>query len=227
MNALWASMGPQLWPAFWTTLRLTFFSAVGALVWGTLLAEFRVSSVPVMRIFGTWYVNVVRNTPLTLIILFCSVGLYQNLGIALAPENSNFIKNNNFWLSVLGFSLYTATFVCETLRSGFNTVPLGQAEAARSLGLPFWRVLTLIVLPQAMRSVLAPMGSVLIALVKNTSIASAIGVAEAALLMRSEIELFADQIVWIFLIIAAGYMVITLTIGLSFGYFAKRLAVKR
>lgn len=227
MNALWASMGPQLWPAFWTTLRLTFFSAVGALVWGTLLAEFRVSPVPVMRIFGTWYVNVVRNTPLTLIILFCSVGLYQNLGIALAPENSNFIKNNNFWLSVLGFSLYTATFVCETLRSGFNTVALGQAEAARSLGLPFWRVLTLIVLPQAMRSVLAPMGSVLIALVKNTSIASAIGVAEAALLMRSEIELFADQIVWIFLIIAAGYMVITLTIGLSFGYFAKRLAVKR
>lgn len=227
MNALWANMGPQLWPAFWTTLKLTFFSAIGALVWGTLLAECRVSPVPIMRIFGTWYVNLVRNTPLTLIILFCSVGLYQNLGIALAPENSNFIKNNNFWLSVLGFSLYTATFVCETLRSGFNTVPLGQAEAARSLGLPFWKVLTLIVLPQAMRSVLAPMGSVLIALVKNTSIASAIEVAEAALLMRSEIELFADQIVWIFLIIAAGYMVITLTIGLTFGYFAKRLAVKR
>lgn len=227
MSALWASMGPQLWPAFWTTLKLTFFSAVGSLIWGTILAEFRVSPVPVMRIFGTWYVNLVRNTPLTLIILFCSVGLYQNLGIALVPENSNFIRNNNFWLSVLGFSLYTATFVCETLRSGFNTVPLGQAEAARSLGLPFWRVFTLIVLPQAMRSVLAPLGSVLIALVKNTSIASAIGVAEAALLMRSEIELFADQIVWIFLIIAAGYMVITLTIGLSFGYFAKRLAVKR
>lgn len=227
MSALWASMGPQLWPAFWTTLKLTFFSAVGSLIWGTILAEFRVSPVPVMRIFGTWYVNLVRNTPLTLIILFCSVGLYQNLGIALAPEDSNFIRNNNFWLSVLGFSLYTATFVCETLRSGFNTVPLGQAEAARSLGLPFWRVFTLIVLPQAMRSVLAPLGSVLIALVKNTSIASAIGVAEAALLMRSEIELFADQIVWIFLIIAAGYMVITLTIGLSFGYFAKRLAVKR
>jgi len=227
VNALWASMGPQLWPAFWTTLKLTFFSAIGAFAWGIILAGLRVSPAPIMRIFGTWYVNLIRNTPLTLIILFCSVGLYQNLGIALAPENSNFIKNNNFWLSVLGFSLYTATFVCETLRSGFNTVPLGQAEAARSLGLSFTRVLSLIVLPQAIRSVLAPMGSVLIALVKNTSIASAIGVAEAALLMRSEIELFADQILWIFLIIAAGYMVITLTIGLTFGYFAKRLAVKR
>lgn len=227
MNALWASMGPLLWPAFWTTIKLSFFSAIGALVWGTILAGFRVSPVPIMRNFGTWYVNIVRNTPLTLIIIFCSVGLYQNLGIALAPEDSNFIKNNNFWLSVLGFVLYTATFVCETLRSGFNTVPLGQAEAARSLGLPFIKVLGLIVLPQALRSVLAPMGSVLIALVKNTSIASAIGVAEAALLMKTEIETFADQIVWIFLIIAAGYMAITLTTGLIFGYFAKRLAVKR
>ncbi|MUM17259.1 amino acid ABC transporter permease [Mycobacterium sp. CBMA271] len=227
MNGLWANMGPQLLPAFWTTIKLSFFSAVGALIWGTILAGLRVSPAPIMRSFGTWYVNIVRNTPLTLIIIFCSVGLYQNLGIALAPENSNFIKNNNFWLSVLGFVLYTATFVCETLRSGFNTVPLGQAEAARSLGLPFIKVLGLIVLPQALRSVLAPMGSVLIALVKNTSIASAIGVAEAALLMKSEIETFADQIVWIFLIIAAGYMVITLAIGFAFGYFAKRLAVKR
>lgn len=227
MNALWANMGPQLWPAFWTTIKLSFFSAVGALIWGTALAGFRVSPVPVMRLFGTWYVNVVRNTPLTLIIIFCSVGLYQNLGVALAPENANFIKNNNFWLSVLGFVLYTATFVCETLRSGFNTVPLGQAEAARSLGLPFIKVLGLIVLPQALRSVLGPLGSVLIALVKNTSIASAIGVAEAALLMKTEIESFADQIIWIFLIIAAGYMAITLAVGLLFGYLAKRLAVKR
>jgi glutamate transport system permease protein len=227
VNALWANMGPQLWPAFWTTITLSFFSAVGALIWGTILAGLRVSPVPIMRIFGTWYVNIVRNTPLTLIIIFCSVGLYQNLGVALAPEDSNFIKNNNFWLSVLGFVLYTATFVCETLRSGFNTVPLGQAEAARSLGLPFISVLVLIVLPQALRSVLAPMGSVLIALVKNTSIASAIGVAEAALLMKTEIESFADQIVWIFLIVAAGYMAITLSIGLISGYFAQRLAVKR
>ncbi|WP_207839231.1 amino acid ABC transporter permease [Williamsia soli] len=227
MNELWTDIGPGLWPAYWVTIKLTFFSAIGSLLWGTVLAGMRVSPVPVMRFFGTWYVNIVRNTPLTLIVIFCSVGLYQNLGLALAPENENFIDNNNFWLAVLGFTLYTATFVCETLRSGFNTVPLGQAEAARSLGLPFSKVFALIVLPQAIRSVIGPMGSVLIALTKNTTIASAIGVAEASLLMKEQIENHADQVIWIFAIIAAGFMVLTLTEGFVFGYLAKRLAVKR
>ncbi|MGJ0121435.1 amino acid ABC transporter permease [Williamsia sp. MIQD14] len=227
MNELWSDIGPALWPAYWVTLKLTFFAAIGSLVWGTILAGMRVSPVPVMRMFGTWYVNIVRNTPLTLIVIFCSIGLYQNLGLTLAPENANFIKNNNFWLAVLGFVVYTSTFVCETLRSGFNTVPLGQAEAARSLGLGFSKVFAIIVLPQAIRSVIGPMGSVLIALTKNTTIASAIGVAEASLLMKEQIENHADQIVAIFAIIAVGFMIITLLEGYVFGFLAKRLAVRR
>lgn len=227
MNELWSDMGPALWPAYWTTLKLTFFAAIGSLVWGTVLAAFRVSPVPVMRAFGTGYVTIVRNTPLTLIVIFCSIGLYQNLGLTLAPENENFVENNNFWLAVVGFVLYTSTFVCETLRSGFNTVPLGQAEAARSLGLGFSRVFGLVVLPQAARSVIGPMGSVLIALTKNTTIASAIGVAEASLLMKEQIENHADQIIAIFAIIAVGFMIITLAEGYVFGWLARRLAVRR
>jgi glutamate transport system permease protein len=224
---MWEDLGPQLWPAFWVTIKLTFFSAIGATIWGTILAGMRVSPVPAMRVFGTWYVNIVRNTPLTLIILFLSLGLYQNMGLALAPNNANFTANNNFWLAVIGFIVYTATFVCETLRSGFNTVPLGQAEAARSLGLSFMQVFQLIVLPQAGRAVIAPMGSVLIALTKNTTIASIIGVGEAALLMKEQLELHSDQLILIFVIFAACFMVITLFEGAVFGYFAKRLAVKR
>lgn len=224
---MWEDLGPQLWPAFWVTIKLTFFSAIGATIWGTILAGMRVSPVPAMRVFGTWYVNIVRNTPLTLIILFLSLGLYQNMGLALAPNNANFTENNNFWLAVIGFVVYTATFVCETLRSGFNTVPLGQAEAARSLGLSFMQVFQLIVLPQAGRAVIAPMGSVLIALTKNTTIASIIGVGEAALLMKEQLELHSDQLILIFVIFAACFMVITLFEGAVFGYFAKRLAVKR
>ncbi|MBS4100529.1 amino acid ABC transporter permease [Tsukamurella paurometabola] len=227
MSDMWEDLGPQLWPAFWVTIKLTFFSAIGATIWGTILAGMRVSPVPAMRVFGTWYVNVVRNTPLTLIILFLSLGLYQNMGLALAPNNANFTENNNFWLAVVGFIVYTATFVCETLRSGFNTVPLGQAEAARSLGLSFMQVFQLIVLPQAGRAVIAPMGSVLIALTKNTTIASIIGVGEAALLMKEQLELHSDQLILIFVIFAACFMVITLFEGAVFGYFAKRLAVKR
>lgn len=224
---MWQDLGPQLWPAFWVTIKLTFFSAIGATIWGTVLAGMRVSPVPAMRVFGTSYVNIVRNTPLTLIILFLSLGLYQNMGFALAANNANFTANNNFWLAVVGFVAYTATFVCETLRSGFNTVPLGQAEAARSLGLSFMQVFKLIVLPQAGRAVIAPMGSVLIALTKNTTIASIIGVGEAALLMKEQLELHSDQLIPIFIIFAACFMVITLLEGAVFGYFAKRLAVKR
>ena len=216
-------MGPQLWPAFWVTIQLTFWSAIGSLIWGTILAGMRVSPVPVMRGFGTAYVNIVRNTPLTLIVLFAAIGLYQNLGLTF----SSTIKTNNFWLAVLAFIVYTSTFVCETLRAGFNTVPLGQAEAARSLGLSFTQVFGIIVLPQAIRATIGPMGSVLIALTKNTTIASVIGVAEAAALMKTEIESFADQLLVIFAVIAVGFMIITLSEGAVFGWLAKRWAVKR
>ncbi|MDH6281895.1 glutamate transport system permease protein [Rhodococcus sp. LBL1] len=220
--------GDQLVSAFWTTVQLTFWSALGALIWGTILAGMRVSPVPILRIFATWYVNIFRNTPLTLIIVFCSVGLYQNLGVHFAPEDSpQFIDQNNFRLAVLGFIVYTSAFVCESLRSGINTVPMGQAEAARSLGLTFTQSIRMIVLPQAFRSVIAPLGSVLIALTKNTTIASAIGVAEASLLMKTMIENEADKLFLVFGIFAIGFMILTLPVGFLFGYLGKRLAVKR
>ena len=98
----------------------------------------RLAPVPMLNWIGTSYVNVVRNTPLTLIILFCSFGLAQTLGITLVDSQSlTSIEDSNFRLAVLGLTVYTAAFVCETVRSGVNTVPLGQAEAARSLGLTF------------------------------------------------------------------------------------------
>ncbi|MFM1725746.1 MULTISPECIES: amino acid ABC transporter permease [Rhodococcus] len=220
--------GDQLVSAFWTTVQLTFWSALGALIWGTILAAMRVSPVPILRVFATWYVNIFRNTPLTLIIVFCSVGLYQNLGVHFAPEDSStFIDQNNFRLAVLGFVVYTSAFVCESLRSGINTVPIGQAEAARSLGLTFTQGIRMIVLPQAFRAVIAPLGSVLIALTKNTTIASAIGVAEASLLMKTMIENEADKLFLVFGIFAIGFMILTLPVGFLFGYLGKRLAVKR
>jgi glutamate transport system permease protein len=213
--------------AFWTTIQLTALSAVGALILGTLLAAMRLSPVPMLVWIGTAYVNVVRNTPLTLILLFCSFGLAQTLQITLVDRNSpTSIDDSNFRLAVLGLSVYTAAFVCETVRSGVNTVPLGQAEAARSLGFTFSQNLRIVLLPQAFRSVLIPLGSVLIALTKNTTIASAIGVAEAALLMKAMVENQADLLL-ISGIFAAGFVVLTLPMGLLFGWLGKRLAVAR
>jgi glutamate transport system permease protein len=215
----------QILEAFWTTIQLTVFSSVGALILGTVLAAMRLSPVPVLSWIGTSYVNVVRNTPLTLIILFCSFGLSQTLGITLVDANSpTSIEDSNFRLAVLGLTVYTASFVCETVRSGVNTIPLGQAEAARSLGLSFGQNLRLILLPQAFRAVIIPLGSVLIALTKNTTIASAIGVAEAALLMKEMIENTA-ALLTVGAIFALGFVVLTLPLGLFFGWLGKRMAV--
>ena len=217
----------QIFKAFWTTVQLTIFSAIGALILGTVLAAMRLSPVPMLKWLGTTYVNIVRNTPLTLIILFCSFGLAQTLGITLSdPKSPTSIADSNFRLAVLGLTVYTASFVCETVRSGVNTVPLGQAEAARSLGLTFGRNLRIVLLPQAFRAVIIPLGSVLIALTKNTTIASAIGVAEAALLMKEMIENTAALIA-VGTIFAVGFLILTLPLGLLFGWLGKRWAVAR
>ena len=217
----------QIFAAFWTTIQLTVFSAIGALVLGTLLAAMRLAPVPMLNWLGTSYVNTVRNTPLTLIILFSSFGLAQTLGITLANRQSpTFIEDSSFRLAMLGLTVYTAAFVCETVRSGVNTVPLGQVEAARSLGLTFGQNLRIVLLPQAFRAVLIPLGSVLIALTKNTTLASAIGVAEAALLMKEMIENTAAVMV-VGGIFAFGFVVLTLPLGLFFGWLGKRMAVAR
>ena len=81
MNAMWDQLLPGLWPAFWLTIQLTFWSAIGSTILGTILTAMRVSPVAILRTISTFYISVVRNTPLTLIVLFCSFGLYQNLGM--------------------------------------------------------------------------------------------------------------------------------------------------
>ncbi|WRY93120.1 amino acid ABC transporter permease [Streptomyces longwoodensis] len=205
------------------TVKLTALSAVGSLIWGTLLAAMRVSPVPLMRGFGTAYVNIVRNIPLTVIILFSSLGLADIFGVTLGTDD---FKSQGFRLAVLGFVAYTAAFVCEALRSGINTVPVGQAEAARAIGLGFSQTLRLIVLPQAFRSVIGPLANVLIALTKNTTVAAAIGVAEAAALMKTMIENEAQTLL-IGAVFAFGFVVLTLPTGLILGWLSKRLAVKR
>ncbi|WP_329613563.1 amino acid ABC transporter permease [Streptomyces brevispora] len=215
--------GYDLLGAFWVTVQLTVYSALGSLIWGTLLAGMKVSPVPLMRGFATGYVIVVRNIPLTVIILFASLGLYSTLAVALGGTD---ISSINFRLSVLALIAYTAAFVCEALRSGINTVPVGQAEAARALGLSFTQVLRLIILPQAFRSVVNPLSNVLIALTKNTTIASAIGVAEASYLMKGMIENEAELIP-IAAIFALGFVILTLPTGLILGWVSKKVAVKR
>ena len=213
--------------AFWMTIKLTFFSAIGALVIGTILAIMRVSPVAVLRRLGAFYVNVVRNTPLTLIVFFSLAGMRFVLELSLAPAASpTSVQDNAIRWAMVALAIYHAAFVCEALRSGFNTVPLGQAEAARSIGLTFAQSLREVILPQAFRGAIAPLGSVLIALTKNTTVASVIGVAEASALMKVIIENETASIA-VFLVFALGFVILTLPVGVFFTSMSRRLAVKR
>ncbi|WP_395106950.1 amino acid ABC transporter permease [Actinomadura sp. SCN-SB] len=215
----------QLLDGFWATIRLAALSAVLSLIIGTILVSFRVSPVPVLRTVGTVYVNVLRNTPLTLVLLMCSLGLNDILALTFSDDTST----SYYWWAVLGLSGYTGAFVCEALRSGINTVPLGQAEAARSIGLSFFQSLRLIILPQAFRSVIAPLGSILIAMIKNTTVASAASYAEAATVMKTLLDQpsFQGGALPLFIGVAIAFMVLTLPTGFFFGWLAKRMAVAR
>lgn len=218
----------DLLAAFWMTLKLTFWSAIFSLIIGTVVAIMRLSPVWIFQRAGAAYVTLLRNTPLTLIILFTSIALWAQLGIQLTSrENPTFIATNNFRLAILGLSVYHAAFVCEALRSGVNTIPLGQAEAARSIGLTFTQSLRQVILPQAFRGAITPLGNTLIALTKNTTIAAAIGVAETALVMKNVAE-FDPGLLWTaFGLIALGFVLITVPMGVATSVAAHKLAVKR
>ncbi len=209
--------------AFWTNIQLTFFAAIVSLVVGTVLAVMRISPVPSLRWAGSTYVTLIRNTPLTVIIVFCVLGLWGQLGITLSSD----FQRNFFWLSVLGLAVYHAAFVCEALRSGVNTVPVGQAEAARAIGLDFASSARLVILPQAFRGAVAPLGNVLIALTKNSTVAAAGSVAETSGLLRTMIENRPDLILAIFFIFAFGFVLIVVPIGLATTTLSRRLAVAR
>ncbi|CAN5760275.1 amino acid ABC transporter permease [soil metagenome] len=156
------------WAGMKTTLSLTVASAVLALVLGVLLAACRVSPVPSLRLPAAGFVNLMQNLPLTVLFFLIIFG---------APKVD--IRGTSYWTrAVLALGLYTAAFVCEVVRSGINTVPAGQAEAARAIGLGFTQNLRLVILPQALRSVVSPMASTLIALTKNTSVAVGFSVLE-------------------------------------------------
>ncbi len=213
----------NIFAAFGMTILLTFFAAIGSLVLGTIVAIMRVSPVALFQKAGAFYVNTVRNTPLTLIIIASNIVMAVNLGFTFSED---FARNNIIW-SIIGLSVYHAAFVCEALRSGVNTVPQGQAEAARSVGLTFSQSLTEVMLPQAFRGAITPLGNTLIALTKNTTVATAIGVAEVSGMMKQMQEFRPDLAIPIFLIVAIGFVILTLPMGIVTTHLSNRLAVKR
>ncbi len=201
---------------FRTTVSLTLLAAVGALLLGTLIAAMRVSPVPPLRWAGTAYVHLVRNTPLTVVFFLVVFGL---------PEVD--VKLPFFRFAVLALTLYTAAFVAEAVRSGINSVPAGQAEASRSVGMTFFQTLRLVVLPQAFGNIVPPLASIFIALLKNTSIASAFFVFEAIQAMNQLINANGNAVIAIIVAAAVGYLLLALVASLLFGLLERTVRVGR
>jgi glutamate transport system permease protein len=201
---------------FVTTLELSVLSSALALVLGTLLAAMRVSPVPTLRAAGATYIELVRNTPLTVVFFFVVFVLPQ-LDILLPY----------FAFAVIALTVYHAAFFCEAVRSGINAVGVGQAEAARSIGLTFGQSLRLVVLPQAFRTVIPPLINVVIALIKNSSIAAAFGVVELTATGTRLANANGDAVIAVLVGVAVCYLVLTLPSGWLAGRLEHRVAVAR
>jgi len=207
---------PLLRDAFLTTLSLSLLAGLLALVLGTVLAAMRVSPVLPLRGLATFYVETFRNTPLTVVFFFIIFGLPQiDFVVGFFPG------------AVLAVGLYTAAFVAEALRSGINAVGPGQAEAARAIGLTFGQSLREVVLPQAFRTVVPPLGNVWIAMVKNTSIAAGFATTELAATLPRLANANAGELTLILLAVVVGYMLITVPSAYGIHRLERRVAILR
>jgi glutamate transport system permease protein len=192
-----------LFDAFLMTLRLLVVAGLLSLLWGTVLAALRVGPIGVLSKAGALYVTLFRNTPLLVILLLIFFGL-PKFGITWGY----------FWPNVIALTLYTSSFVCEAIRSGVNSIPLGQAEASRAVGLTFGQSMTAVILPQSFRAVVPPLASVLIALTKNTSLVSIFGLSDLTARMKGLLNDHAADLWWIFFGIALAYVLIVELISL-------------
>ncbi|MEU8705367.1 amino acid ABC transporter permease [Streptomyces sp. NPDC048565] len=215
MNALLDNF-PEFRDGFIGTVSITVSSSVIALVLGIVIAGCRVSPVPPLRFFGTAWVTLLRNTPLTLLFMIFFFVVPEILFPGMSP----------FLLGSLALGFYTSSFVCEAVRSGINTVPLGQAEAARSIGMTFTQTLRIVIFPQATRSVIPPLSSIFIALTKNSAIAGAFSNTE----LFGWQKLMSDrgyEIGPVFIWVAIGYLVVTFVISGLFRLLERRMEVAR
>jgi putative glutamine transport system permease protein len=206
---------------FIVTFQICILAAIGALLIGTVLAAMRISPIPPLRWLGTAYVEFFRNTPLLVQIFFLFFA-FPALGIRFSDDAFVF----NFRAAVLGIALYHAAYVAEVIRGGLLGVDRGQIEAARSLGLSYRQMLREVQLPQAVRSVIPPIGNIAIALTKNTALAKTIGVAEL-LAAGDFVEAQTFRTVEAYIAVALLYLVLTLPMAAGVNWLEKRLVVAR
>ena len=206
---------PQFETGLLTTIALTVLGFAGALSAGIVVAVMRVSPVPVLRGVGTVYVEVLQNIPLLALLVVAIFAL---------PEVG--LQAGLFTTAAIVVAVYEAAFVAEAIRSGINTVALGQSEAARALGFTFDQSLRYVIMPQALRAVIQPLGTLFIALTMNTALAAGVGVVELTA-TANRVDLIEAQPIPIYVGAALGYMAIAAVGALVTGVLERRLVIAR
>lgn len=220
MSDLWGVLVrhfPEFRSGFLVTLQLVAMSFLIAMGVGILVGSMRVAPVRALRAVGTVYVEFFRNIPLLVLLFISFLGL-RRAGVSIGP-----------WVAgTASLGLYTAAYVAEAIRSGVFAVGRGQIEAALSLGLTYRRVLSIIVIPQAMRTVIPPLGSLIIAMIKNSAIiGAALALADDLLKRARLINSRTFQTNEVFFWAAVGYLILTVTATFVVRYLEKRLAIRR
>lgn len=197
---------------FLNTIWASLLGLLGSFVLGTVIAVFRITRSRTLRWFGTAYVEFLRNIPLLLVVFLFYLGL-PSLGVTLS----------GFASGTMGLAVYTSAFIAEAIRAGIMAVPKGQTEAARSSGLTYVQAMLYVVLPQAIKLVIPPLGNQFINLVKNSSILSI--VAGFDLMYYGDIiatETFDTINTYIF--VALFYLLLTLPLSYGTRILERKLA---
>ena len=207
----------ELSSGFWVTVRLVVISFVIAMVVGTVVAGLRVAPNRWLQRLGGVYVEFFRNIPL-LVLLFITYPGFRRAGIEISA-----------WVAgVASLGLYTAAYVAEVLRSGVFSVSKGQIEASLSLGFTYAETMRRIILPQAFRTVISPLGSLIIAMVKNSAIIGVSILAIDDLLKTARIIQSRNfQTVETFFWAAVGYLLITILVTVAIRRLEARYAIRR
>ncbi len=201
---------------FWVTCRLVVGSFLLAAVVGTLVAALRIAPSKWLQRLGGVYVEAFRNVPLLVLLVISYAGL-RRAGVAI-----------DTWTAGIGaLGLYTGAYFAEVLRSGVFAVSRGQIEASLSLGFTYPETLRRIVLPQAARTVISPIGSITIAMIKNSAI---IGAALAVNDVLKEARIIASRTFEneaAFFWATIGYLLLTVAATIAVRQLENRYAIRR
>ena len=192
---------------FKNTIMSSLIALVASLILGVLIAIMRIAPIKPLNWLGTAYVEFIRNIPLLIITFFFFLGL----------------KLSGLYAGTLALTIYTSSFIAEAIRAGILSVPKGQMEAARSSGLTYGQAMRLVILPQAVKIVIPPLGNQFINLVKNSSILAV--VAGLDLMYHGDLISSRTFVVFdVYIFVAAFYLILTIPLSFGVGYLEKRLA---